>query len=168
MIRAARLEADLYEEVEADTSATTQAFLVVVIVAIASGLGLLLAGRGGGGLVGGVVTAILGWLAWSFVTYFIGTRAFGGTATWGELLRTIGFAQSPGVLLVLRFIPVLGGLIGFAVFIWMLAAGVIAVRQALDVDTGKAVITVIIGWLAYVVVVAVLGLLIFGASLLGA
>jgi len=35
MIRAAKLKVDLYEEVEADTTATRQAFLVVLIVSLA-------------------------------------------------------------------------------------------------------------------------------------
>ena len=74
----------------------------------------------------------------------------GGTATWGELLRTIGFAQTPGVLQVLGIIPVLGGLIRFAVAIWVLIAGIIAIRQALDVGTGKAILTAALGWLVIV------------------
>src|SRR6266404_3608773 len=90
MIRAARIEVPLYEEVEADLTATNQALLVVVIVAIASGIGSGIAG-GSGGVVGrlifGLVTALLGWAVWSYVVYFVGTRFFHGTATYGELLR---------------------------------------------------------------------------------
>jgi len=172
MIRAARLEPDLYEEVEADQNATTQALIVVVIVAVAGGIGGLLSavinsssGRSPiGALVGPIIAALIGWLVWSYVTYFIGTRLFAGRATPGELLRTIGFAQSPGILNILSFIPILGGIISLVVAIWLLIAGVVAVRQALDFDTGKAILTTILGWLALVVITALLAFLGFGAA----
>ena len=150
---AATLDIATYEEVEADTTATGQAAAVVGIVAVASAIGAL---RGGGlSIIGGLVAAFVGWLVWSGVTYLIGAKVFGGTATWGELLRTIGFAQSPGVLLVLGLIPILGWLVRFVVWIWLLIAGVIAIRQALDFSTGKAVLTALLGWLCMMVLYAV-------------
>src|SRR5687768_3622505 len=130
MIRAARLDVNLYEEVEADRTATSQAAIVVGITAVAAAIGGALGGSAGGavaGIIGGVVWAFFYWVAWSYLTYFIGTRFFGGTATPGELLRTLGFASTPNVLRVLVFIPGVGGLIGFAASIWSLVAGVIAV-----------------------------------------
>ena len=85
------------------------------------------------------------------MTYVIGDKVFGGTATWGELLRTIGFAHAPGVLLVFGFVPLLGGFLAIAVYLWILWAAVIAVRQALDFSTTKAVATGLLGWLAIMV-----------------
>ena len=154
MMGAARLDVAIYEQVEADESATTQAALVVGLVALASGIGG--ASAGGMGFVGGLVAAFVGWLVWAGVTYVIGDKLLGGTATWGELLRTIGFAQSPGVLYVLAVIPVLGGLVRLAVAIWLLVAGVIAIRQALDFSTGKAVATALLGWLAMMLLAALI------------
>jgi hypothetical protein len=84
------------------------------------------------------------------VTYLIGDKLLGGTATWGELLRTIGFAQSPGVLMIFGIIPILGGLVRAVVALWLLAAGIVAIRQALDFSTGKAILTAILGWVAMV------------------
>jgi len=84
------------------------------------------------------------------VTYVIGAKLLGGVATWGELLRTIGFAQSPGVLMIFGIIPILGGIVRVVVLIWLLIAGIIAIRQALDFSTGKAVVTALLGWLAMV------------------
>ncbi len=172
MIRAARLEPDVYEEVEADQTATNDALIVVVFVAIANGIGAALShmmrgttGQAPGALIGGIIGAVVGWLVWSYVTYFIGTRLFSGRATPGELLRTIGFAQSPGVLNILGFIPILGGIIQLVTGIWMLIAGVVAVRQALDFDTGKAILTTILGWLALMAIAVVLALLGFGAAM---
>lgn len=150
MIGAATLQIDVYEEVEHDTTATPQAAGVVAIVAVASGIGSL--GDGVGALFAGLIAAFLGWLAWSAVTYFIGTRLFEGTATWGELLRTLGFAQAPGVLNIAGVIPILGALVNLVVAIWLLVCGIVAIRQALDFDTGKALITAFLGWLALIVV----------------
>ncbi len=163
MIRAAKLEVDLYEEVEADTTANGQAFLAVVVASLAAGLGVGIAGvrvEGGlwflWGLLIGLATALVGWLVWSLFAYWLGTTIFRGpetSATYGELLRTIGFSNSPRVLTFFAFIPFLGGLIAFAVSIWVLIAGVIAVRQALDFSTGRAIATCVVGWIAYMLIV---------------
>ena len=148
MIGAAKLDVGTYEEVEHDLDATAQAAGVVAIVAVCAAIGG--ASHGSGGIIGRPIAALIGWLIWSGVTYVIGTRLLGGTATWGEMLRTIGFAHAPGVLYLLAGLPLLGSLVGPAVGIWMLAAGVIAVRQALDFSTGKALLTVLLGWVASV------------------
>jgi len=167
MVRAARLEVPLYEEVEADVTATNQALLVVVLVAIASGVGALigasLAGASAGGLVGrlisGLLSALIGWAVWSYVVYFVGTRFFGGTATYGELLRTLGFAESPSVLLIFQFIPILGGILSLVVLIWTIVTSFIATRQALDIDNTKTFFTILIGALALIIVVTVISLI---------
>lgn len=151
---AAFLDIPTYEEVEHDESLTVQAATVVVIVAVARGIGNL--GGGETGIIGGVIGALLGWLLWSGVTYLIGDKLLGGTATWGELLRTLGYAQAPGVLLVLGIIPFFGWLVGLVVFIWLLVTGVVAIRQALDFDTGKAILTAVLGWLVAFVIPALL------------
>jgi len=174
MLRASRLDVALYNEVEADLNANTQALTVVVITAVASGIGaaisLGLAGRPGPAicaLVGGVVAQLVGWAVWSYVMYFVGTRMFHGTATYGELLRTLGFAYSPGVLLVLRFIPFLGGIIVFIVGIWRIVASFIAIREALDLDTGNTIATVIVGFVGYLIVAAIVTALLVALGLGG-
>ena len=171
MIRAAKLDVSLYEEVERDPTATNQALLVVVIASVCSGIGSgvgsLIVGLGAMelmiGLVAGAILALIGWFIWSFITYFIGTRLFKGPeteATYGELLRCIGFSNSPSILGILSFIPLVGGLISFVVSIWSLIAMVIAVRQALDFTTGRAIITCIVGWIVMVAIITAAGLLI--------
>jgi hypothetical protein len=159
MIRAARLEVPLYEEVEADLTATNQALLVVVLVAVAAGIGAAigatLSGNGRaliGLLISGLFSALISWAVWSYVVYFVGTRFFGGTATYGELLRTLGFAQAPRVLAILSFIPVLGGIIALLAGIWSLVASFIATRQALDIDNTKTFFTILIGLVVLIVV----------------
>lgn len=168
MIRAARLDIQLYEEVEADESATSQALLVVVIVSVATGIGAglgdLIQGAGLGGLIVGLISsavwAIISWLIWSFVAYWIGTRFFQGTAAYGELLRTVGFAYSPQVISIFAFITCLGPLLAVAGGIWSLVAVVIAVRQALDFTTGRAIATSLAGWVIMLIVQVVLILLV--------
>ena len=164
IIRAAKLDAQLYEEVEADRDATGQAMAVVVMSAVAAGIGTV--GSGGLlGLVGGTTGALVGWLIWAFLTYFIGTRLLPEPQTkadYGELLRTIGFASAPGLIRVFGVIPGLGALVFLVAGIWMLVAMVIAVRQALDyTSTPRAVGVCLIGWLVQVVI------LILAAQLFG-
>ena len=157
MMGAAKLDAGTYEEVEADSTATGQAAIVVAIVAVAQAIGA--SGHGMNGILAGLIAAFFGWLVWSGVTYLIGDKVLGGTATWGEMLRTIGFAQSPGVFYFLAIIPGVGWIIRFAVAIWILVAGIIAIRQALDFGTGKAILTAVLGWLAVIIPLALLRML---------
>lgn len=155
-IGAAMLDVNTYEAVEADRSATGQAAVVVGVVAVAAAIGSY--GEGTNGMLGGVINAFTGWLLWAAVTNFVGTKLFNGTADWGELLRTLGFAQAPGILLVVGIIPILGGLVSFFVAIWILVAGVIAIRQALDISTGKAIITALVSALVVIAASIVLGI----------
>jgi hypothetical protein len=166
IIRAAKLDAQLYEEVEADRNATGQAMAVVVLSAIAAGIGSL----GDGallGIVGGTLLALVGWVVWAFLTYFIGTRLLPEPQTkadYGELLRTIGFASAPGLIRVLGIIPGLGVFVFLVAGIWMLVAMVIAVRQALDyTSTARAVGVCLIGWLVQFLIL-LLAVQLFGLS----
>jgi len=173
MIRAAKLDESLYEEVEIDPTATTQALIVVVIASVCSGVGSGLEALIFGplslqlkllgfvtNLVVSSLLSLLGWGIWSFITYFIGTHVLDGTATYEELLRCIGFSDAPSALSILSFIPMLGGLILLVAWVWSLIAMVVAVRQALDFSTGKAIATCIVGWVAIVIILVVIGVLI--------
>ncbi len=159
MVRAAKLDPQLYEEVEADKTALGQALGVVVLASIAGGVG----SGGLGGLSGffiGTAAALIGWFVWAALTYFIGTRILpepNTRADLGELLRTIGFASSPGLLRVLGLIPGVTGIVFLISGIWMLIAMIIAVRQALDYrSTLRAVGVCVIGWIVQVVVMLLL------------
>ena len=150
MIRAARLESALYEEVEHDRDATRQAALVVAGTSIAAGIGGGFA-FGVSGLIVITLASLIGWALYAWLTYFIGTRLLAGPDTeadWGELARALGFANSPRALLIFGVVPALAGFLALIVGIWMLIATVIAIRQALDFSTGRAIGTAIVGWLA--------------------
>ena len=154
MIRASLLDVHIFEEVEADTSATRQALSVVVLAALATGVASL-GTTGLGGLFVGVVVGIAGWAIWAWIVYLIGTKILPEPEThadWGQLARTLGFAQSPGILKVLGVVPVLGEIILFVVSVWMFAAMVIAVRQALDyTSTVRAIGVVLLGFIPYAI-----------------
>ena len=163
MIAAARLDVDLYEEVEADTGATTQAMTVVVLVALASGIGALGGGGGPLGLLVGVIAGLASWAIWAFITFVIGTTLLSTPETeanWGQMARTTGFAQSPGIFRVFGFIPGLGPVIVFAASLWQLSAMVVAVRQTLDYkSTWRALGVVIIGFIILVIIQSIVFLL---------
>jgi hypothetical protein len=158
VIRAARLDASLYEEVEADPSSMGQATVVVVLASIAGGIGT--AGiEGQPGFILGLVVNLIGWYIWAFITYLIGTRLLPQPATQadvGQLLRTLGFAAAPLLLRVFGVIPGIGPLIIMASAVWGLAAMIVAVRQALDYDsTGRAVLVCLIGWLVQILIIMI-------------
>lgn len=168
MIGAARLDTATYNEVEADQAATGQAMLVVVLSSVAAGIG-----AGDAGVVAMVIAALIAlisWGVWAGVVFLVGTRILAEPQTradWGELLRTLGFSTSPGVLRVVALIPGLGPLLNFLIALWMLAAMVVAVREALDYrGTGRAIAVCLIGFLIYLAVAMVLAMLL-GVTALG-
>ena len=150
MLGAARLNVDTYEDVEKDKGATIQALLVVVIVAIAAGVGGVLSGEGDlvNGLAFGAIRGVMWWAVWALVAWTVGTTLLKTQETeadWGQLARGTGFAQTPGLLNVFVFVPTYGGLILFLVILWQLACMVIAVRQSLDyTSTWRAIFVIVI------------------------
>ena len=164
MLRAAKLDSTLYEEVEHDPAATLQAMVVVILSSVAAGAGALFLGDFSG-LIFRALEALLGWVAWASLTYLIGTRLLPEPATssdMGEMLRTVGFSSSPGLIRIAALLPFLIPIppsiagnssedvfqirlaifdtVHFAAWIWMLVAMVIGVRQALDYkSTGRAI-----------------------------
>lgn len=163
MIAAAKLDPNVYEEVEHDPQATGQAAGVVVLSSLAVGIGSIGYMDPATALVVGTIAALLGWLIWAFLTWMIGTRVLPEASTeadLGQLLRTIGFASAPGILRVLGVLPGIGGIIVVACNVWMLAAMVVGVRQALDyTSTWRAVGVCLIGWVILILVqMAVVGM----------
>ena len=158
-IRAAKLDIKVYEEVEADKGALRQSMIVVVISSIAAGFGSI-EKVGFNGILVGTIIALISWYVWAYLTYFIGTKLLPEPQTkadHGELLRTIGFSSSPGLIRILGIIPGLGWVVFFVASIWMLAAMVIAVRQALDYQsTVRALGVCIIGWIIQALILMLL------------
>lgn len=160
MVRAARLDVNLYEEVEADEGATGQAMTVVILSSLAAGVGFAFRSEYPlAGALYGLLSALFGWILWAGLTYVIGARLFpeaGTRSSIWELLRTIGFSSSPGVLRIFGFVPWVGPLVGAVAAVWMLVAMVIAVRQALDYSsTLRAVGVCLLGWVAQLLLMLV-------------
>lgn len=163
MFRAAMLDPLVFDEIKEDRSAMTQAVQVILIVTVISVINSLvqtvyapaeaaLQSDAATTIGTSIATVVLAWLIWAFLAYLLGTGVFGGAASYGEMLRAIGFAQSPSVISILAvplvFVPtagaVLGGLLGLVATFWVLIVGVIATRQTLGISTGKAVATTVI------------------------
>ena len=160
IIGAAKLDIHIFEEVENDFSALSQAMIVVVLSSLAGSIGLL--GRGGESfsIIAGTVANLVVWFLWAWITYLIGTRILPMPQTHadlGQLLRTTGFAAAPGILKIFGVLPIVGTPLLILVGFWMLAAFVLAVRQALDyTNTFRAVGVCLIGWIPYMAIVSIL------------
>lgn len=163
-IGAARLDIAVIEEIEANRHATGQALIVVVLSSAAAGIGLS-SNVYDAPVLTRVVLALLLWTFWAGLTYAIGLYLLPEPQTEtnvGELLRTIGFAASPGTLRIFGFLPVVGPALYGLATVWMLVAMVIAIRQALDyTSTARAVVVCMIAWVIAVAMSAVIGGLLF-------
>jgi hypothetical protein len=163
-----RLQPATFEEVEHDQAATSQAALVVAAVGVANGIAWI-ATNGIVGLITAPIVQLIGWAIASFVLLVVGTKLFPGKNTeadMGQMLRTLGFAQSAGLFGVLAIVPILGWLVLFLVWIWMIVATVVAVRQALDYDdTLKAVVVCVVAWVIMFVVQMVAVMLGIGGAM---
>lgn len=159
MLRAARLDVNLYEEVEADKGANLQAMFVVIITSIAVGLGSLTE-AGWIGVIISVIFGLLGWAVWAYTNYIIGTKLLKQPQTeadWGQLARTMGFATTPRLLSVFGVIPIpiFSPVIVAIAGVWWWIAMVIAVRQALDyTSTWRAFAVTMMGFILHVVVLS--------------
>ncbi len=165
LIGAARLDRSVYEEVERDTTATTQAAIVVVIASIASAIG----GLSGGwqGALTGLIGALLGWVVSSAFIYIVGTRIIPSDrveADMGQVLRTQGFATVPNFLLVVAAIPYLGPVVALIVFVWYIIARIIGIQSALETSVPRAIAIAIIAVILQTIVLAIIAA-IFGVGI---
>lgn len=169
IIRAIRLDFRVFREVAEDERATTEAaiivFLVTFLSAIGTGLRVLIAPEDPGfgtavlaffneWLISGV---LIGWIGWAILTYLVGTTLFKGRTNLPEMLRVLGYASAPKLLGLLGFIPCVGWLFTLTGWILALIAGVLAIREAMEFDTGQAIITVVISWVLSLILSLIIG-----------
>ena len=162
MLGAARLSVDTYEEVERDRGATGQALIVVILVTIASVVGGMLSGEEVDvlrGLVVGIIRGVASWALWALFTWLIGAtllKTEDTEADWGQLARGTGFAQTPGLLNVISFLPGIGILISLLTFVWTFAGMVVAVRQSLDyTSTMRAIFVILLAFIPVLIMNAI-------------
>jgi hypothetical protein len=149
MAGAARLDAPTYEEVEADKGATWQAVLIAIVSSLAITIGDF--HNGDTDIPARLVGGLAGWIVWLFFIWLVGVKMLPEPETrsnLGELIRTTGFASTPGLFRILGMIPIVGWVVVIAAWLWTLAAMVIAVRQALDYRSlGRAIVVCVIGFI---------------------
>ena len=166
---AAMLDAGMYESIENDPHATWQAALVVLLSSAAAGVGAGgIYGPGLGVVAGIAVFALLVWLSWAALTLQIGTRWFaepGTSADTGQLLRTLGFAASPGLIQAFAVFPRVSTVAFLVSWAWMLAAMVVAVKHALDFRSGGRAVAVCVMAASICIALAVVVGLLFGPDL---
>lgn len=157
--RVVQLDQRVFDEIAHDPAATREAAIVVAVVAVASAIGG--AADGVNGIIVGVIGAILGWLIFAGMAWFFGTNIFGTPTTSASaesMLRTLGYAQAPNVLAIFGFIPVLGWLAALLGSIWSVVVAIVAIRQTLQISTGRAIITAVLAWIALAIVSVILSL----------
>jgi hypothetical protein len=155
------LDPAIYEEVEHDPDALREAAGVVGLGAAAMALGAP-ATHGAGGVTAAVFGAGIGWFLSTGLVWLAGVKLMNHRSDYPELLRTLGFASAPHMLVAAGILPGVGGLVTSVASIWALVAYVIAVRQALDVSTGRAIVVCIVAYAAVPIVIA-LGLVFLAA-----
>ena len=152
IIRAAFLDRRLYKEIGDEPGAMFRALGMVVAVAVAYGLGIMNTPSEGQVESAGLVllramsTVMLGWLLWASLAYFIGTRVLGGQASHRRLLRALGIAYAPGILLALVNVPVVGGTVGLLSLLWLLPSGRVAVRETQGSGWFESLFPSVVGW----------------------
>jgi hypothetical protein len=169
VVGAMKLDANAFEDVERDSTAIGQAVGVIVLAAVAAGIGNIYWG-GLSGIVTGALMSILSFLIWSLIVWLVGTKLMPEPATkadFPETFRVVGFAAAPGLAAVITIIPLLGWLLMFLIWLWQIAAMVVAVRTVLDYSTtGKAIVVVLIGFVVNLIVTFLLITPLIGARLL--
>lgn len=157
------LDPVVYEEVEADRSAWLQALLVVAGAGVAAGIGNAGITSNATTIVAVAAASILAWLSWGALVYYLGTRALPDRSTsadLGQVLRTLGFAAAPGLFRAFEVFGNMRWLVLPLTALWMMAAMVVALRQALDYSTtGRAVALAALGWAVTFGAALVIGLL---------
>ena len=159
--RAALLDGRIYDLIGDEPQAMFRSLGVVAAVAVAFGLGQMNSDFAGiedsPTFVFLVVasTVVLGWLLWGTIAYVIGSRVLGGEASHRMLLRSLGLAYAPGIVMVFASTPAVGAAVGFLGPVWMLASGMVAVRETLGKGWPRAVLPGVAGWFLAVVILPV-------------
>ena len=157
MIGVTTLKHPYYRDIEADRDATGQALAVVALAAVAAGIGAI--GSDQAGIVWKVIMAVVGWVVFSVVAFFVGSLLTNPRhpVSLGQVMRLVGFAQAPKLIGALAFIPLFGWIFGLAAAVWFLVVAIHALQEAFDVDMAKAALVGIVSLLVVGVVNFVVG-----------
>lgn len=164
ILRAIRLDSTVYREIAEDEGAMSQAAIIVVVVSLLSAIGssILMDNFFVSMLVSWITSIVIGWIGWAILTYFVGSTLFGGRSSVTEMMRVLGFASAPRLLGIFGIIPCLGWIAALIGAILAFVAGFIAVRESMEFDTGKAILTVLISWVITFAITFAVSLLVGG------
>jgi hypothetical protein len=154
ILRAIRLDWTVFREIAEDPNAMSQAAIIVVVATFLSAVGTAIASGNFivSLFVNWIVSILIGWIGWAIITYFVGTLLFQGKTDIPEMMRVLGYASAPQALGIFGFIPCLGAIAAFIGAILALIASVFAIREAMEFDTSKAIVTVVISWIIATVI----------------
>jgi len=169
MTGAMKADVKTFQEIEADPTAMGQAVTVILIAGVAAIVGNVWR-TGLSGSVVKLLASLIGYALWALLVVFIGTKVMPEPTTkadFNEAFRVIGFTAAPGVFNVVAIIPFLGPVISFAVSIWTVVIGVVAVREVLDYSsTARAIIVCLLAAvICWAVVTIVLGPIFIASAL---
>lgn len=179
VIGALKLERPIFDEVRRDTSAMTQAAIIIAVAGFAGGIGAFFSDQnqsftiddrtynvGGSVLTGifaGVANVAISLIAWVFISLiyrFVAVRMLGSSETaiqWQEVARPVGFASAPSMLSLLSPIPILGALISFVAGIWAFAAQIVALSETFRVSKWRAFGIIVVSVILISLVIGILG-----------
>ena len=159
VVGAMKLDPNAFEDVERDPTAMGQAVGVIVLAAISAGIGWIFYG-GLSGIVSNALLSLISFLVWSLIIWLVGTKVMPEPTTkaeFPETFRVVAFAAAPGLASFLTIIPILGWILMLGIFVWQIAAMIVAVKAVLDYSTvGKAIVVVLIGFVASLILNALL------------
>jgi hypothetical protein len=157
ILGALRLQESTYEEVEADVKATGEAAFIIVGTSLVSGaVNGALTGVSSGFF--GALGSFVGWAFYAWVAYIVGVKLFPGPQTkssWGEIARTLGYANTARFLVVFELVPGLQAITRTVVGLWVLIATIVALRSALDIGTGRAILVAIASAIGQLIIIAI-------------
>ncbi len=165
-MRAIRLDPSLYREAAADEKLNGEATLVVLGATLLSAIGLGFSSRHwgltfGAELINGL---LLGWLLWAVIANLIGDF-LGGRSQLGSMIRALGYANAPQFIGLLSFLSCVGWVFRLAAWALTIAAGVIAIRETMEFDTLKSIVTAVLGLAVYVLFNIFIGVFFSGVGL---
>jgi hypothetical protein len=161
IVRIFKLDFSVFREIESDPDATAEAAIIVAVTSVVAAIAAVVgADHAIASFVLTLVSGIVEWVVWSAVTYFVGKSMFSGGGTLAQMLRVLGYANAPRILSVFAVIPCLGWLAALIGLLLSIIAGIMAIREALDVELGTAIAVVIVGAIGMLIFRVIIGVIV--------
>jgi hypothetical protein len=161
IMRIVKLDFSVFREIESDPNATVEAAIIVAVTTLISAVASTIGSdHAVASFVQSVINGLAGWVVWSAVTYFVGRSMFAGGGTLVQMLRVLGYANAPRILSILVVVPCFGWLAVLIGWLLSIVAGIMAIKEALDVELGTAIAVVIIGVIAMVIFWLIVGVIV--------